>query len=171
MSFNKITIVGNLGRDPELRYTPNGSAVANLSVATTEKKRGSDGEYNNVTTWFRVTLWGKQAEAASQYLSKGDKVYLEGRLRIEEWTDKEGNNRFNLEVNGSDMQFLGGGNGNGRSQDDGLDEGFDEEDEAPARSAAKKPAAKKPAPKKQAPKSKAAVAAASASDDDDDIPF
>jgi single-strand DNA-binding protein len=109
MSFNKITVVGNLGRDPELRYTPQGTAVCNFSIATNEKKRDKAGEMQDVTTWFRVTLWGKQAENASKYLTKGSPVYIEGRLRIEEWTDRDGNNRYTLEVQGSDMQFLSGG--------------------------------------------------------------
>jgi single-strand DNA-binding protein len=111
MSFNKIIIVGNLGRDPELRYTPQGSAVCNFSVATNEKKRDKAGDLQDVTTWFRVTLWNKQAENASKYLTKGSPVYVEGRLRIEEWTDKDGNNRFTLEVNATDMQFISAGRG------------------------------------------------------------
>ncbi|MGI8787297.1 MAG: single-stranded DNA-binding protein [Pyrinomonadaceae bacterium] len=109
MSFNKIIVVGNLGRDPELRYTPQGNAVCDFSVATNEKKRDKAGEMQNVVTWFRVTLWGKQAENASKYLTKGSPVYIEGRLRVEEWTDREGNSRHSLEVNASDMQFLGSG--------------------------------------------------------------
>ena len=112
MSFNKITVVGNLGRDPELRYTPQGNAVCNFSIATNEKKRDKSGEMQDVTTWFRVTLWGKQAENASKYLTKGSPIYIEGRLRVEEWTDRDGNNRYTLEVQGTDMQFLGGGSRN-----------------------------------------------------------
>lgn len=109
MSFNKITIVGNLGRDPELRYTPQGSAVCNFSIATNEKRRDKSGEMQDLTTWFRVTLWNKQAENASKYLTKGSPVYVEGRLRIEEWTDRDGKNRFTLEVQGTDMQFISAG--------------------------------------------------------------
>jgi single-strand DNA-binding protein len=105
-SFNKITIVGHLGRDPVLRYTPQGTAVCDFSVATTER-RGGAGEGQDITTWFRVTLWGKQAEVANQYLSKGKQVYVEGRLRQSEYTDKEGMKRTTLEVNASDIQFLG----------------------------------------------------------------
>ncbi|HEY0427858.1 MAG TPA: single-stranded DNA-binding protein [Pyrinomonadaceae bacterium] len=111
MSFNKIIIVGNLGRDPELRYTPQGSAVCNFSVATNEKKRDKAGELQDVTTWFRVTLWNKQAENASKYLTKGSPVYVEGRLRIEEWTDRDGKIRYTLEVNATDMQFISAGRG------------------------------------------------------------
>lgn len=107
MSFNKIIIVGNLGRDPELRYTPQGNAVCSFSVATNEKRKDKNGDFQDVTTWFRITLWGKQAEAASKYLTKGRPVYIEGRLRIEEYTDKDGNNRQSLEVTATDMQFIG----------------------------------------------------------------
>lgn len=108
MSFNKIIVVGNLGRDPELRYTPQGNAVCDFSVATNEKRRDKSGELQSVVTWFKITLWNKQAETASKYLTKGSSVYIEGRLRIEEWTDRDGNNRYSLEVNATDMQFLSG---------------------------------------------------------------
>jgi single-strand DNA-binding protein len=109
MSFNKIIIVGNLGRDPELRYTPQGNAVCNFSVATSEKRKDKSGEWQDVTTWFRVTLWGKQGENASKYLQKGNPVYVEGRLRVEEWTDRDGKNRHTLEIHGTEMHFLNSG--------------------------------------------------------------
>jgi len=108
MSFNKIILVGNLGRDPELRYTPQGTPVCSFTVATNEKRKDRAGEMQDVTTWFRVTLWGRQAETASQYLTKGRPVYIEGRLRLEEYTDKDGNKRQSLEVNASDIHFIGG---------------------------------------------------------------
>ena len=107
MSFNKITIVGYLGRDPELKTTPQGTALCKFSMATTERKKGATGEQEELTTWFRVTVWGRQAELANEYLSKGRQVYVEGRLRVEEYTDREGNNRSSLEVNATDLQFLG----------------------------------------------------------------
>jgi single-strand DNA-binding protein len=107
MSFNKITIVGYLGRDPELRYTPQGTAVCNMSVATTEKRRNARGETEEHTIWFRVSAWGRQAEVAAEYLAKGRQVYVEGRLRLEEYTDREGNPRTSAEVNASDIHFLG----------------------------------------------------------------
>ena len=116
MSFNKIFIMGNLGRDPELRYTPQGTAVCDFSVAVNEKKRDKAGELQDVTTWFRVTLWGKQAENGSKYLTKGSPVFIEGRLSVGEWTDRDGNNRQTLEVNASDMHFIGGAN---RSEESG----------------------------------------------------
>jgi len=110
MSFNKIIIVGNLGRDPELRYTPQGTAVCNFSMATNEKRRDKSGEQQDITTWFRITLWNRQAENASKYLQKGSPVYIEGRLKLDEWTDRDGNTRQTLDVTATDMQFLGGGN-------------------------------------------------------------
>lgn len=136
MSFNKIIIVGNLGRDPELRYTPQGTAVCSFSVATNEKKRDKSGETADITTWFRVTLWGKQAETASKYLTKGNPIYIEGRLRVEEWTDRDGNNRQSLEVQATDMQFLSGGRGDDTDQSSSYSErdysDRDEEKSSPA---------------------------------------
>src|SRR5215212_11558487 len=111
MSFNKIILVGNLGRDPELRYTPQGTPVCSFTVATNERRKDRAGEMQDATTWFRVTLWGRQAETASQYLTKGRPIYVEGRLRVEEWTDRDGRQRYTLEVHATDMQFLGAGKG------------------------------------------------------------
>jgi single-strand DNA-binding protein len=111
MSFNKVILVGNLGRDPELRYTPQGTPVCSFSMATNERRKDKSGEMQDQTTWFRVTLWGRQAETASQYLTKGRPVYIEGRLRVEEWTDRDGKARHTLEIHGTDMQFIGGGRG------------------------------------------------------------
>jgi single-strand DNA-binding protein len=108
MSFNKIILVGNLGRDPELRYTAQGTPVCSFTLATNEKRKDRSGETQDITTWFRVTLWGRQAEAASQYLMKGRPVYVEGRLRVEEWTDRDSRQRYTLEVHATDMQFIGG---------------------------------------------------------------
>lgn len=107
MSFNKIIIVGNLGRDPEVKFTPQGQQVCEFSVATSEKRKNSNGEQTEETTWFRVTFWGRQAEIAAQYLAKGRQAYIEGRLRAREWTDKEGKTRTSLEVFGSELRLLG----------------------------------------------------------------
>ena len=110
-SFNKCIIVGYLGRDPEARFTAQGTAVTDFSVATTYKR----GE-NETTTWFKVTAWGKQAENAAQYLKKGSQVFVEGELHQSEWQDKENNTRTTLEVTASDIKFLSkaeGGNGGG----------------------------------------------------------
>lgn len=102
MSFNRLTIYGNLGRDPELRYTSNGTPVCNFSVATTEKNRDKE-----VTTWFRVTFFGKQAEIISQYFTKGKQIYVEGRVSLEKYTDRDGKERVSLEVHGTDVKFIG----------------------------------------------------------------
>jgi single-strand DNA-binding protein len=109
MSFNRVILIGNLGRDPELRYTPQGDPVCSFSMATNERRKDKSGEMQDQTTWFRVTLWGRKAEAAAEHLFKGRPVYIEGRLRVEEWTDRDGKSRHTLEVNGTDMQFIGGG--------------------------------------------------------------
>ena len=115
-SFNKIHLVGYLGRDPELRYTPDGTPVCNFSVATTERRKDKSGEFQDQTTWFRVSLFGRQAEVASQYLSKGRQVYVEGTLTQREYTDRDGNARTSLDVRGSDIQFIGpAGEGGGGS--------------------------------------------------------
>jgi single-strand DNA-binding protein len=107
MSFNRIILVGNLGRDPELRYTPQGTPVCSFTMATNERRKDKAGEWQEQVTWFKVTLWGRQAETASQYLTKGRPVYIEGRLRVEEWTDRDGKPRHTLEVHATDMQFIG----------------------------------------------------------------
>ena len=107
-SFNRIIIVGNLGRDPELRYTAQGTPVCSFSMATNERRKDRNGEMQDHTTWFRVTLWNRQAETASQYLQKGRQVYIEGRLRVEEYIDRDGKPRQSLEVTATDMQFIGG---------------------------------------------------------------
>ena len=105
-SFNKVMIVGYLGRDPELRYTTQGTPVCDFSIATTERRKDKSGEMQELTTWFRVSLFGRQAEVASQYLTKGRQVYVEGQLSQKEWTDKDGASRTSLEVRGTDIQFL-----------------------------------------------------------------
>jgi single-strand DNA-binding protein len=107
MSFNKIIIVGNLGRDPELRYTAQGTPVCTFSMATNDRRKDRNGEPQDHTTWFRITLWNRLAETASQYLQKGKQIYIEGRLRVEEYLDRDGKPRHSLEVFATDMQFIG----------------------------------------------------------------
>ncbi|MGH9880286.1 MAG: single-stranded DNA-binding protein [Pyrinomonadaceae bacterium] len=111
MSFNKVILVGNLGRDPELRYTADGTPVCTFSMATNERRKDKTGEMQDQTTWFRVTLWRRQAETAAQYLTKGKSVYIEGRLRVEEYTDRDGKARYSLEITATEMHFIGGGRG------------------------------------------------------------
>lgn len=103
MSFNKVILIGNLGSDVDLRYTPEGVAVASVSIATNEKKGGEE-----KTTWFKATLWRERAESFAKYFKKGDTVYIEGRCRLEPWMDKDGNERQTLEVAVADWQFVGG---------------------------------------------------------------
>ncbi|NQZ96589.1 MAG: single-stranded DNA-binding protein, partial [Myxococcales bacterium] len=111
-SVNKVILIGNLGKDPELRYTQSGQAVANFNIATTERFGGRDGgEMQERTEWHRIVTWGKTAENCAQYLSKGRSVYIEGRLQTRDWEDKEGNKRYTTEITALRVQFLGGREG------------------------------------------------------------
>jgi single-strand DNA-binding protein len=112
-SVNKVILVGNLGRDPELRYTQSGQAVANFTLATTERFSNRDGDRQERTEWHRIVTWGKTAELCAQYLSKGRSVYIEGRLQTREWEDKEGQKRRTTEITAQTVQFLGGRGGAG----------------------------------------------------------
>jgi single-strand DNA-binding protein len=158
-SVNKVIIVGNLGRDPEVRYTPNGSAVCNVSVATTRSWKNKDsGDKNEETEWHRVVFYDKLAEIAGEYLKKGRSVYVEGRLKTRKWQDKDGAEKYTTEIIATDMQMLGSreGMGGGAGADDGG--GYERPAPAsrPAAAAANRPAAKSPS---------------GFSDMDDDIPF
>jgi single-strand DNA-binding protein len=115
MSVNKVILVGNLGKKPELRYTPGGQAVANFTLATNERFGGKDGQpAQERTEWHRIVVWGRTAENCGQYLDKGRQVYIEGRLQTREWQDKEGQKRQTTEVVATTVQFLGGkGGGDG----------------------------------------------------------
>lgn len=108
-SLNRVLLIGNLGADPEVRYTQGGSAVANFRIATTEvwNDRGS-GERNERTEWHRIVVWGKQAENCGEYLKKGRTVFVEGRIQTREWQDKDGNKRYTTEIVANNVQFLGG---------------------------------------------------------------
>ena len=106
-SINRVILVGYLGGDPESRYTPSGTAVANFNVATNESRKNSDGGFEDHTEWHRCVLFGKSAETATQYLKKGQMVYVEGRLRTRSWEDKEGNKRNTTEVHGDMFTMLG----------------------------------------------------------------
>ncbi len=110
-SVNKVILVGNLGRDAELRYTPGGAAVATLSLATTETWNDKEGQRQEKTEWHRVVLWGKQAETLSQYLQKGKQIYIEGRLQTRQWDDKDGNKRYTTEIRGDRVVLLSSGGG------------------------------------------------------------
>ena len=117
-SVNKVILVGNLGRDPELRYTQQGQAVANFTLATNENFTKKDGNREERTEWHRIVVWGRTAETCSQYLSKGRTVYIEGRLQTREWENREGQKQRTTEIVANTVQFLGGrgeGGGGGRS--------------------------------------------------------
>lgn len=114
-SLNKVMLIGNLGKDPEVRYTTSGAAVASFSLATSERFKNRNGEWEERTEWHNVTLWGRQAEVAGEYLAKGKTVYIEGRLQTRKWQDRDGRDRYTTEVVGERMQMLGGrGEGGGR---------------------------------------------------------
>jgi|SRR5690349_4847607 single-strand DNA-binding protein len=115
-SVNKVILVGNLGRDAELRYTPGGAPVATLNMATTEVWNDKAGQKQEKTEWHRVVLWGKSAESLSEYLVKGKQIYVEGRLQTRQWDDKDGNKRYTTEIRGDRIVLLGGGGGGARSQ-------------------------------------------------------
>jgi single-strand DNA-binding protein len=118
-SVNKVILVGNLGRDPEVRYTPDNSAITNVSIATTDVWRDKSGEKQERTEWHRVAFFGKLAEIAGEYLKKGSQVYVEGRLQTRKWQDKEGQERYTTEIVADRMQMLGsrGGMGMGDAAD------------------------------------------------------
>ena len=182
-SVNKVIIVGNLGRDPEMRTFPSGDQVANVTIATTDKwKDKQSGEMREATEWHRVVFNGRLAEIAGQYLRKGSQVYVEGSLRTRKWTDQSGVEKFSTEIRADQMQMLGsrqgmGGQGGGQQQggyDEGGygDQGQGGYDQAPRRAAP--PPARPPAPAQRpapAPAAQAPRAPSGFDDMDDDIPF
>jgi single-strand DNA-binding protein len=105
MSFNKVTLIGNLGCEPQLKYTPQGKAVCEFTVATSQKKSGP--EAKEETVWFNITVWDRQAEIARSYLTKGKQVYVEGPMRVEQYIDKSGKPRYSLEVTASHLELIG----------------------------------------------------------------
>lgn len=114
-SFNKIQIIGHLGRDPELRYTPAGDAVCDFSVATNTRRRNKSGEWEETPTWFRVTCFRNAAENVAKYLKKGSTAFIDGTVSLDEWTDKDGKTRQTLSVKANDVKFLGS-KGDGESR-------------------------------------------------------
>jgi len=112
-SINKVILIGNLGRDPELRYTPQGRPVVNFSMATTERWTSKDGDKQEKTEWHNIVLWGRQAEVANQYLKKGSSCYIEGRIATRSWEDKDKVKRYRTEIEGQVLQFLSGGGAGG----------------------------------------------------------
>ncbi len=173
-SVNKVIILGNLGRDPEVRYTPSGAAVCNLRIATTRNWKSKDsGERQEETEWHSVVMYDRQAEIAGEYLKKGRPVYIEGRLKTRKWQDKEGQDRYTTEIVADSMQLLGGrddgagGGGGGGNMGGGM--GDDEQQGGGYSRPAPRAAAPRPAPAsapRPAPKSSTGF-----DDMDDDIPF
>ena len=156
-SVNKVIVLGNLGRDPETRYTADGAAITNISIATTRRYKDASGQQLEETEWHRVAFFGRLAEIAGEYLRKGRPVYVEGRLRTRKWQDKDGQDRYTTEIVAENMQLLGSREGAGGGADF---EGGDEAARAPAparAAASRAPSTAKPA--------------SNVADLDDDIPF
>ena len=127
MSVNMAIVVGNLGKDPEVRFTQSGRAVANFSIATSESWTGQDGNPQERTEWHRIVVWGKQAESCGQYLAKGRQVFVQGRIQTRTYEDKTGNTRYITEIVAQRVQFLGGAGGaraSQETQDQIQDQGF-----------------------------------------------
>lgn len=124
-SLNKVMLIGNLGKDPEVRYTTSGQAVASFSLATSEKFKNRNGEMEERTEWHNVVLWGRQAEIAKDYLAKGRTVFIEGRLQTRKWQDKDGRDRYTTEIVGDRMQFVGAKGDSGGRQGGGRSPGDD----------------------------------------------
>jgi single-strand DNA-binding protein len=168
-SVNKVILVGNLGRDPEVRYMPEGGAITNISIATTSTWKDKAGEKQEATEWHRVVFFNKLAEIAGEYLKKGSQVYVEGRLRTRKWQDKDGQDKYTTEVTADAMQMLGGRQGMGEGgpasgSASGSQGGAPSGDYGNrAGGSASAPSASKPAAAKSAP--------AKFDDMDDDIPF
>jgi single-strand DNA-binding protein len=160
-SVNKVIIVGNLGRDPEIRYMPSGDAIANIAVATSFKSKDRNtGEQKETTEWHRISFFGRLAEIVGQYLKKGSSVYVEGRLQTRKYTDKDGVEKYATDIVAEQMQMLGGRQGMGGDAMDDVPGSYENSRPAPAPRQQQAPAAR-PAPKP----------APNFSDMDDDIPF
>lgn len=159
-SVNKVILVGNLGRDPEMRYLPSGEAVANLAIATTDKYKDKTGQMVEQTEWHRVSFFGRTAEVCGQYLKKGSQVYVEGSIRTRKYTDKEGIEKYATEIRGDRMQMLGGRSGGGMTD---MDDGSYNQ-AAPA-------SAPRSQPRSSAPAAAQRPASSGFDDMDDDIPF
>jgi single-strand DNA-binding protein len=132
-SVNKVILVGNLGRDAELRYTPGGAAIATINMATTEVWNDKAGQRQEKTEWHRVVLWGKTAESLAEYLTKGKQIYVEGRLQTRQWDDKDGNKRYTTEIRSDRIVLLGGaGRGGGGASRGGAEESMGGHGPSPA---------------------------------------
>jgi single-strand DNA-binding protein len=156
-SVNKVILIGNLGSDPEVRYLEGGSTVARFNIATSESYTNKNGERVEQTEWHRIELWDRLAQIAEKYLRKGNSVYIEGKIRSESWTDKEGQQRTGITIRANNMSLLGGGNsgGGGGGESSQQSSGYSES----------RPVANAPRPSDPVPPTMAAGG------DDDDLPF
>ena len=161
-SVNKVILVGNLGRDPEVRYMPNGDAVANYSIATTETWKDKNGMRQEKTEWHNIVMYRRLAEIAGEYLKKGSSVYIEGRLQTRKWQDKQGNDRYTTEIIADQLQMLGGRNSNAAGQTPGQDHGA----ASPSQPGGAPADGTPPPPRRQDP-----APGGNFDDMDDDIPF
>jgi single-strand DNA-binding protein len=162
-NLNKVMLIGRLGKDPEVRYTKDGTAVANLRIATSEQWSDKAGEKQERTEWHSVVLWGRQAEIAEQYLGKGRLVYVEGRLETRKWQDQSGADRYTTEIRANMFQMLDrgeGGGGGGAREDRGGEERSERRGGGPPRTGSSRPSPAAPPDDEQAPPP-----------DEDDIPF
>ena len=168
-SVNKVIIVGNLGRDPEIRYMPSGDAIANIAVATSYKSKDKNtGEQKELTEWHRISFFGRLAEIVGQYLKKGSSVYVEGRLQTRKYTDKDGVEKYATDIVAENMQMLGGRQGMGDGGGGGMDDGGGYENSAPSRPQQQQAPRQAPPAPAARPQPKPAP---NFSDMDDDIPF
>lgn len=158
MTVNKVILVGNLGRDPEVRTTQSGMTIANLSLATAERQKGADGEWADHTEWHRVVVFGRTAENVAKFCQKGKQLFVEGKLRTRKWTDKDGAEKYSTEIVADVVHFLGGGKG------DGEERGGSTAKQAP------KPAGGKPSGGKHT-KREASATDYGGGDDGSDLPF
>lgn len=167
---NKVILVGNLGKDPEVRYTPGGSAVANVTIATSDQwKDKQTGENQERTEWHRVVFFNRLAEIVSEYVKKGQQIYIEGRLQTRKWQDQGGQDRYTTEIVANEMQMLGGRSGGGGGMDQGMDQS---QGQYQKRQAPQRQSPQGGGQQQQAPAQTTAPAQAGGFDDfDDDIPF
>jgi single-strand DNA-binding protein len=162
--INKVILVGNLGKDPEVRYMPSGGAVANLTIATSESwKDKATGEQKEQTEWHRVVMFGRLGEIAGEYLKKGSQVYIEGKLQTRKWQDQQGQDKYTTEIVANEMQMLGGRSGGGAPEFGGASQGGGYQGGGQPQSSA---------PRQQAPAASSNTGGNNGFDDfDDDIPF
>jgi single-strand DNA-binding protein len=171
-SVNKVILIGNLGRDPEIRYAPSGSAICNVSIATTRQgKDRNTGERTEETEWHRVVFFDRLAEIAGEYLRKGRPVYVEGRLKTRKWQDKDGRDNYSTEIVAEVMQMLGGREGNAGGPSATQMDDFDGGSPTPSRSTARQQDARPASAPRSAPAPRPAPSPAAHFGDDDDIPF